>query len=492
MLALDKVSAFGVSARDVIAKFGNAVPTPQELAIMCGFGEQRVARLDRMWNIAFNNGWILVTKEMISDEFGMACGRNWLTHFHDNILAKQYENGVDYEEVCHDDERVENYENNCSPKMVSNRRGGHNRKYYVITGRVYKRLLMKAATKAGSDQCDYYCDVEVLGIFYQQVAALLYQILAEAAQRESQEKEVRINQQLLMLEDNSNRIGTMAKELEESKEAVANLQRQVITAKTIMSDQYIYIGTCRALAERNIFKVGGVSSYDDLKQRLASYQTPHSADDPFVFIYTAAVSDFQHVEKRIVQAIGEYRQNPKTNKEMYTLPYEYLLKRVDSIVRGFAAENAEFNSDAELLVKGLTQKPSYVPIAAPWPDPPQGYQQRPQRKFVCRQPAQIAAEDIQQDINQDAKQAAPDDPIKTIINTGINNLTDEQKQELVRQLLNRVAPNVDPNTPATLPSKILKEALTRAAADKKFRVRQWKDVVKPIISKTNIKLTGQW
>lgn len=453
---VSRPNRFGVSVRDVLIKYTDRMPTPKELAVMCKFSEQRVNRIDYMWNAAFNNGWILITHEMLETELGVKSdARHAINDFRRNIL-QHYQENIEFKEVDRHSEWVKNYENHSAERLRSKGKGGHNRKYYIITGRVYKRLLMKASTKAGSDQCDYYCDIEELGMFMGECASIFHQVIAMIARRET---------------------NAIKKELEEKNEAITHLQKCVVTAETIKPTQYIYVATCAAMASKNIFKVGGVSSWHDLTKRLQSYQTPHSNEDPFVFIYIAAVSDFRHVEYRIEQAIGERRERADSRKETYELGQEYLIRRIDAIVKGFAAENEAMNADVDLYIKVRTQKPVYDLTPAKWPDPPAGEPHQIRR--ARGRPAAV-------NVNEE-------DPIAIIVRTGLDNLTDEQKREIGRQLLSRIAPDIDYNGELEIPCERVKQEIIKVAPGqdkKKAKIRKWGNIIKTAIENTHIKITG--
>jgi hypothetical protein len=451
---------------DVIAKFGHTMPTPQELAVMCGFDEQRVARLGMMWDVTFNQGWILVTRELVENDLGYSGGKNLTSNFVKNVLSK-FNEGIDYRQVEHDSEWVKNHETLGSSAM-RNLAKGHQRKHYIISGLVYKRLLMKATTKEGNAQGDYYCDVETLGLFYKDCSIAMCKMLADVAVRESHEKDARIGHHLLMIEEKDARLGQQQAAIEEKDDAIAVLKAQVITSKHISLNQYVYIATCRAFAADKAFKVGGVGSYDALSTRLSGYNSGHVVDDPFVFVYIAAVSDFMHVEKRIVQAIGGFRQTSKTHKEMYTVPYEYLLLCVSSICDGFAAENALLNANVELLAQGIITRAQYKPVACEWPARP-------------GDAGRLAAPPV-----VDAPAAAPAeiDPIRMILNIGANNISDDEKSALVRMVIDRV-------TTRPITCKDAKEVLKKASADKKFKVGGWR-FIKPVAARIDMPMEGRW
>lgn len=456
------------SINDALVQFGGKVPVPTDMAKFVGFTEDQLKFLGIVWDPVFDNKWFYLYDEFIRSYLTSDKGASGPKHFNSRVLCGEgnYTKGVDYKEIDRDHELVQNYIQTYRPDLIGKTRGGALKKYYAVTGDTLEDLLMRSPAALGKQFRAFYRKVKSLARF-------MHMYITASAKAE-----------LLVVREEA----SLAKRELDAKDAtITYLQQQIITATTIELNQYIYIGTNNELASKKIFKIGGVGSYDELKPRLQTYQTPNSNNDPFVFIYIAAVSDFLHVEKRIAQVLDHCRETPKSKKEMFKVGQEYIVRRVDAIVRGFAAENEAANADAELLVQCMTKPPAMAVVAAPWPDPPPNYQpQLKNAKAPKGRPKQLA-------IQVNATPANPQDPIAIIIAAGIDNLTDEQKREIGRQLLSRVIPDINYEQEQKIQPANVKQVIRNVTPPgHKAKIREWGKIVKAAIANTKVKLGGVW
>jgi hypothetical protein len=144
--------------QETLVKYNYAELTHQQLAEHMDFSADEQRMLTMFWEPTFNSGWIYLSPTMITQDMGY----KKVSDFYNITLRPNYIKDIDYVEIKKDDELVKlyNYQQNISAVSIAanikNKRGGHNAKYYKITGKTLKKMLMKCGTKKGDQICDYY------------------------------------------------------------------------------------------------------------------------------------------------------------------------------------------------------------------------------------------------------------------------------------------------------------------------------------------------
>ena len=136
----------------------------------CEFNEEDEKYIDTFWDPTFNKSWMYVTKEMVRDMMGYKESKYMVRDFH-RVLIKDYEEGLEYEEVKENHPLVLSYQESFGRKtfLPNNDKFGrkvfpphHNAKHYIITGETFKSILQSARTKQGKITRKYFIKVESL------------------------------------------------------------------------------------------------------------------------------------------------------------------------------------------------------------------------------------------------------------------------------------------------------------------------------------------
>lgn len=115
--------------------------------------------------------------------------------------------------------------------------------------------------------------------------------------------------------------------------------------------EIIYIATSKNYARCNRFKVGGVGAFKQLKKRLSCYNTRSASGDEWYYCNLFMVTNFRHVEARLKETIGRFRDNK--NKEIYVLNYNDLKHVVSTICKNFKNETEWVSSNMSRFIHHL-------------------------------------------------------------------------------------------------------------------------------------------
>jgi hypothetical protein len=302
--------------------------TPEILSEYIGFNDKELQMLKIFWQPVFNKGWIYLSPTMITEEMGY----KQVSHFYKDNL-KHYKKNLDYKEIKKNDELVNYYNNyvklfaedNSSAKKSN--RGGHNAKYYAITGRTYKKMLMKTRTEKGDSICEYYLKIEELAQFMKDYIHGLHQYIGI-----KREQELQIQ------------IESKTKEIDDQKLITKNIQNYILNTKPLDKNTTLYVVTTKKYAMENIFKPGSINGVEEkqLKSRLSAYNTGRPDNDKFYYCYVKtcyASTDLDHQIKKHLQ-FCKYNKR----KEMCVLHYDGLVEIIDFIEQNHS-EGCEFVND---------------------------------------------------------------------------------------------------------------------------------------------------
>jgi hypothetical protein len=307
------------SIQETLVKYNYAELTQQQLAEHMDFSADEQRMLTMFWEPTFNSGWVYLSPTMITQEMGY----KQVSHFYKDTLYTSYVKDIDYVEIKKDDELVKLYkmlaeEISSLGKKVHT--GGKAKKYYKITGKTLKKMLMKCGTKKGDQICDYYLKVEQLAIFMKDYISSLHKHILETklAEKDSiiENNEAKINRIHLLNEEYLS-----YKKLNEKNET-------------------IYIVSTYDYATQGIYKVGKTKKL--MKTRSSSHNTTHVSGDKVKVLKEFKVNDCSLVEKMIHNKLKGLLV--KGDQEMFMCPYDLLENLVDVIVNDDNAHNSLVNS----------------------------------------------------------------------------------------------------------------------------------------------------
>lgn len=87
----------------------------------------------------FNKSWIYVSEEIVVEQLGYSKSKDTM-HVFNTKLIKEFEKNIDYKEVDSEHELVQAKLKNKTTK--NDRRGGSNKKHYIITGKTYATIAL--------------------------------------------------------------------------------------------------------------------------------------------------------------------------------------------------------------------------------------------------------------------------------------------------------------------------------------------------------------
>jgi hypothetical protein len=113
------------------------------------------------WKPTFNKSWIYLSSFMITKEMGYSK----LSNFYGQVLYKHYKENIDYKKTDENDPSVKLFKNSISTCKTPHKRGTK-QKYYLVSGRALKKMLMRCRTKKSESVYDYFIQIETLYIQY--------------------------------------------------------------------------------------------------------------------------------------------------------------------------------------------------------------------------------------------------------------------------------------------------------------------------------------
>jgi phage anti-repressor protein len=283
-----------MSVQQALVKFENRKVTHLELAKFIGFNDNELQLLKIFWQPCYNEGWIYLSPKLIKEDMGYS----YIPKFYKDTLKKKYLENIDYKEIQKDDDLVKLYEKFGVPKSTPKKkenRGGHNSKYYAITGKALKKMLMRCRTDKSDQVCDYYIKVEEL-------AAMMYKYLLQS------EKLKNDNRSLL-------------------------LKSFVDSMEVKKPNGYYYIATSVKYAGTNFFKCGITTNR---KNRLRQYNTERPENDMIYYAFIHECHDPAQIEKKLKYLLRNFQRKNiyKHNfDETYHIAYTKLYNIVDIVCK---------------------------------------------------------------------------------------------------------------------------------------------------------------
>lgn len=124
--------------------------------------------------------------------------------------------------------------------------------------------------------------------------------------------------------------------------------------KRIEPLEYIYVATNDSYRHKNKFKLGGVSSFENLKNRQPKYNTGRSKTDDNYFVYIRKVSSYRSVEHSISNLLGGFKET--ASKELYIIHFDWLTKCLEMVIDHSDEFTVFVNENREQMVRDTTTK----------------------------------------------------------------------------------------------------------------------------------------
>jgi len=284
--------------------------TFEEIAKIAGYTDEEKKWAMIFWDSAFNNSWIYLSDEAIVDWMGYKAAKNTNSNFYKE-MKKKYTTDIDYKEVTNKHMLIKNYYKTSAEKFLD----GNGKKYYIVTGTAFKKMLMRASTKKGEQTCDYFIKTERL-------AAMMRDHIIKLK-----------NQQLQKYQEDYKRLHDYSQELIRYK-------------KSLTKDETIYIVSSLAYARQGIYKVGRTKN---MRSRTSGHNNTRIKADKMIPLATFQVNNSKITEARIHQKLENLRIEGE--KEFFLIPFNLLKDVVDLIVNNDDTENERINNVIDTVCK---------------------------------------------------------------------------------------------------------------------------------------------
>jgi phage anti-repressor protein len=298
-----------------LVKFEYKEPTIEQIATHVGFNENEIKLMTLFWSDDFDKNWIYLSDDMILNSMTNETGRMYLTHFYNQVLFTDFIVDIDYKEIKKDDNLIKKYEEVYSLNLV-NRKSSNRKKYYAITGEIYKELLIKSANKKGKDARQYYLKIEKLAIVYHKYIIELYKYIANEKDKS-----------LAILHDYNI-------ELVEFK-------------KLLEKNEIIYIVATYTYAKQGIYKVGRTKT--NILIRNIGHNNTHIEGDKVKILKEYRVNDAIAMESYIHKKLKGLLV--KNAKEHFMCPFNLLVNIIELILNNDNEYNNTINSIIDTISK---------------------------------------------------------------------------------------------------------------------------------------------
>ena len=323
-----------MSIQDALIKFEYKEPNIDIIAKYNGFTDTELDMLKMFWDPVFNDGWLYLSPVKITDIMGYS----QISSFYKDTLRMDYIENIDYKEIDKDSELIKlNIEipNGGEPPFKNQtHKRGKAQKYYAITGETYKKMLMKCRTKKGNDICNYYIKIEKLAMFYQKYTTELYKYIAD-------EKD---------------------KQLKLQEHKMLNLNEFVEVARELKTDELFYIATTDSYSRQHRFEYGGIKNINDIKSRLAVYNTGRAEGDLFYYVKIFKCHKYSHIENCIEMLIKSFKDKKNAKKEMVHMYYDNFVELINFILINHGKNINFINKHAkQFLENTVVLEPIVIP-----------------------------------------------------------------------------------------------------------------------------------
>ncbi len=298
--------------------------------------------VDVFWNSLKEKSWIYLSPELIDMIGFQGVASNRMSHCL-RLLEKISKLGIEYKLVPSTHEIVCLPEKEGNNSEVKSSRGGHNKKYYILSSRCFKKLLIKANTKYSDKIHDYYLNLEELFFDYTD-----YQNKYRLA------KAKRTTEQLMI--ESKKAADALEEKLRVAESKNLRVSAFIHNMELNQKNDNLYIVTTRQYSQYNLFKVGKTVN---IKNRIATYNTGRVEDDSSFVVWKFKCHSARDLEVRVRQMLGRFAE--KSSKELYMLHYDYLKMFIERIASGYDEETDAFNDFVrDHLIDAAKKEPAIV------------------------------------------------------------------------------------------------------------------------------------
>jgi hypothetical protein len=205
------------------------------------------------------------------------------------------------------------------------------KRWICMDPRAFKKVVMRLNTENADVVRDYYLNLEEAMFAYGEYTM---NFLIDR-------RDLELSGMVTQLSIKDNKVETLENQLREQqlrkeqseKEAKEKLQRALKfnqATKQVEPQEYIYIATTEQYMLETKFKPGGCGTFDLVKSRLSQYNSGKSDSNAHFFVYIRKVVSYRAIEQALLGCLGGFREN--TNKELYIINYDWLVKCLDAII----------------------------------------------------------------------------------------------------------------------------------------------------------------
>ncbi len=165
-----------------VAKYGCVEISNDQLADLAGFNSEERELMHIFWDKMFNDSWIALTNELINTYLIDTPGPDALRNFYTRKLINKYQEDIDYQETTVEDPLFQDL--NANPSGLTGGEQGPKRasslkRYFKVTGRCLKDLIMSATSDRGARIRRYYIKVESLVVVMRDIITIQNKMIAD-------------------------------------------------------------------------------------------------------------------------------------------------------------------------------------------------------------------------------------------------------------------------------------------------------------------------
>lgn len=154
-------------------------------------------------------------------------------------------------------------------------------------------------------------------------------------------------------------------ELKLSREKELKLMTRIETGNLVRQEIF-YVATTRHYSTLNRFKVGGVASMKRLIGRLSNYNSGRAENDLYYYVSVEPCLAYKPLESMLFAIIGDFRDKQDSTKELFNIPYPYLIEKIHQLVNTEQSMVDSMNSrrlSLSLQLLDIGEQPPAIDVA---------------------------------------------------------------------------------------------------------------------------------
>lgn len=165
----------------------------------------------------------------------------------------------------------------------------------------------------------------------------------------------------LELDEKSKALEEANAKIAKNERTVLNLNRFTTSIQLLEKKETFYIATSPIYAQSNLFKYGGIGRTQELKNRLAVYNSGRAENDLFYFAKIFECNSYKHIEKCLSQLTAIFKDKIGGKKEMIFMRFDCLVELVEFIIDNNEKSIDFINQHIRQYVKDTIELDAIIP-----------------------------------------------------------------------------------------------------------------------------------